>query len=130
MADAVVQVAVWDTGVGIAADDQQRIFEEFQQVGQGLAGKTEGTGLGLTLAKKFVELHGGTIWVESTLGHGSTFTFTLPVMRCAEPCIPAGWPGGHGPGPAASGRASLCRSPGAGRRRRSERGRPPAYLSV
>ena len=79
MADAVVQVAVWDTGVGIAADDQQRIFEEFQQVGQGLAGKTEGTGLGLTLARKFVELHGGTIWVESTLGQGSTFTFTLPV---------------------------------------------------
>ena len=78
-ADAVIQVAVWDTGVGIAADDQKRIFEEFQQVGQGLAGKTEGTGLGLTLARKFVELHGGTIWVESTLGQGSTFTFTLPV---------------------------------------------------
>jgi len=71
---------VWDTGVGISVDDQQRIFEEFQQVGQGLAGKTEGTGLGLTLAKKFVELHGGTIWVESALGHGSTFTFTLPVV--------------------------------------------------
>ena len=79
-ADALVQVAVWDTGVGIAADDQQRIFEAFQQVGQGLAGKTEGTGLGLPLAKRFVELHGGTIWVESTLGHGSTFTFTLPVV--------------------------------------------------
>ena len=78
-ARALVQVAVWDTGVGIAAHDQQRIFEEFQQIGQGLAGKTEGTGLGLTLTKKFVELHGGTIWVESTPGHGSTFTFTLPV---------------------------------------------------
>lgn len=85
MADAVVQVAVWDTGVGIAADDQQRIFEEFQQVGYGLAGKTEGTGLGLTLAKKFAELHGGTIWVESTLGHGSTFTFTLPVRGVESP---------------------------------------------
>ena len=82
--DTMVQVAVWDTGVGISADDQQRIFEEFQQVGQGLAGKTEGTGLGLTLAKKFVELHGGTIWVESTLGHGSTFTFTLPVVGAAR----------------------------------------------
>ena len=92
MADAVVQVAVWDTGVGIAADDQQRIFEEFQQVGQGLAGKTEGTGLGLTLARKFVELHGGTIWVESTLGQGSTFTFTLPVggaeSQATLPAVP------------------------------------------
>src|SRR5262245_20193205 len=83
-ADALVQVAVWDTGVGIAADDQQRIFEAFQQVGQGLAGKTEGTGLGLPLAKRFVELHGGTIWVESTLSHGSTFTFTLPVAGTAS----------------------------------------------
>jgi signal transduction histidine kinase/CheY-like chemotaxis protein len=83
-ADAMVQVAVWDTGVGISADDQQRIFEEFQQVGQGLAGKTEGTGLGLTLAKKFVELHGGTMWVESTPGHGSTFTFILPVVSAAS----------------------------------------------
>ncbi len=83
-ADAMVQVAVWDTGVGIPADDQQRIFEEFQQVGQGLAGKTEGTGLGLTLAKKFVELHGGTIWVESTPDRGSTFTFTLPIGSAAS----------------------------------------------
>ena len=83
-ADAMVQVAVWDTGVGIAVDDQQRIFEAFQQVGQGLAGKTEGTGLGLPLAKKFVELHGGTIWVESTPGHGSTFTFTLPIAGAAS----------------------------------------------
>jgi CheY-like chemotaxis protein len=75
----MVQVAVWDTGVGIAADDQQRIFEEFQQVEREQAGKTEGTGLGLTLARKFVELQGGTIWVESTPGHGSTFTFVLPI---------------------------------------------------
>src|SRR5262245_36339002 len=84
-AEAMVQVAVWDTGVGIPPDDQQRIFEEFQQVGQGLAGKTEGTGLGLTLAKKFVELHGGTIWVESTPDRGSTFTFTLPIGAAASP---------------------------------------------
>lgn len=77
-ADAGVQIAVWDTGVGIAPDDQQRIFEEFQQVGRGLTGKTEGTGLGLTLTKKFVELHGGTIGVESIPGCGSTFTFSLP----------------------------------------------------
>ena len=76
-------IAVWDTGIGIAAEEQQRIFEAFQQVGQGLTGKTEGTGLGLTLTKKFVELHGGTIWVESTPGCGSTFTFTLPLSRTA-----------------------------------------------
>ncbi|HEX2520617.1 MAG TPA: response regulator, partial [Terriglobia bacterium] len=81
----MVQIAVWDTGVGIALEDQQRIFEEFQQVGQGLTGKTEGTGLGLTLTKKFVELHGGTVWVESALGHGSTFTFTLPIDATSKP---------------------------------------------
>jgi len=73
-----LRISVWDTGIGIAAENQQRIFEAFQQVGKELIGKPEGTGLGLALAKKFVELHGGTIWVESTLGHGSIFTFTLP----------------------------------------------------
>ena len=76
--NGAVQVSVWDTGIGIAAEDQQRIFEEFQQVGKGLSEKTEGTGLGLTLSKKFVELHRGAIWVDSTPGQGSTFTFTLP----------------------------------------------------
>jgi signal transduction histidine kinase len=73
-----VQISVTDTGIGIAPEDQARIFEEFRQVGGNHAHKTEGTGLGLTLAKKFVELHGGTIWVESEVGKGSTFTFTLP----------------------------------------------------
>jgi signal transduction histidine kinase/DNA-binding response OmpR family regulator/HAMP domain-containing protein len=81
----VVQIAVWDTGVGIEPQDQQRIFEEFQQVAQGLTRKTEGTGLGLTLTKKFVELHGGTVWVESSLDHGSTFTFTLPIDATSKP---------------------------------------------
>lgn len=75
-----LQIAVWDTGVGISSADQERIFEEFQQVGgTGLSGKVEGTGLGLALTKKFVELHGGEIWVESMPGKGSTFVFTLPV---------------------------------------------------
>ena len=82
--DSVIEIAVWDSGVGIADEDKQRIFEEFQQVERGLTDKPEGTGLGLALTKKFVELHGGMIWVESTRGHGSTFTFTLPVEGSQE----------------------------------------------
>jgi signal transduction histidine kinase len=78
-ADSVVQIAVRDTGIGIALQDQELIFEEFRQVGNDLFRKREGTGLGLTLARKFVELHGGRIWVQSELGKGSTFTFTLPL---------------------------------------------------
>jgi signal transduction histidine kinase len=78
-ADGSVEVSVSDTGIGIAPEDQARIFEEFRQVGTDYAHKMEGTGLGLTLAKKFVELHGGRIWVESEVGKGSKFTFTLPV---------------------------------------------------
>jgi signal transduction histidine kinase len=70
---------VSDTGIGIAPEDQPKIFEEFRQVGTDYAHKTEGTGLGLTLAKKFVELHGGKIWVESEVGKGSRFIFTLPM---------------------------------------------------
>jgi GAF domain-containing protein len=73
-----VTIAVRDTGIGIAPEDQATIFEEFRQVGRDDT-RQEGTGLGLTLAKKFVELHGGQIWVESHVGQGSTFTFTLPV---------------------------------------------------
>ena len=77
--DGAVEIAVTDTGIGIAPEDQAAIFEEFRQVGSDETRKQEGTGLGLTLAKKFVELHGGRIWVESKLGSGSTFTFTLPI---------------------------------------------------
>jgi signal transduction histidine kinase len=79
LANGAVEVAVSDTGIGIAPEDQQTIFEEFRQVGTDAAKKREGTGLGLTLTKKFVELHGGSIRVESAVGKGSTFTFTLPV---------------------------------------------------
>jgi signal transduction histidine kinase len=78
-ADGVVTIAVSDTGIGIAPEDQAAIFEEFRQVGREDARKQEGTGLGLTLAKKFVELHGGRIGVQSQVGQGSTFSFTLPV---------------------------------------------------
>ncbi|MGH8674674.1 MAG: sensor histidine kinase, partial [Burkholderiales bacterium] len=74
-----IEVSVADTGVGIAAEDQALVFQEFRQVGTDSARKAEGTGLGLALAKKFVELHGGTIRLESAVGRGSTFTFTLPV---------------------------------------------------
>jgi GAF domain-containing protein len=77
-ADGSVEISVSDTGIGIAPEDQAKIFEEFRQVGSDYAHKVEGTGLGLTLAKKFVELHGGKIWVESEVGKGSTFSFILP----------------------------------------------------
>jgi signal transduction histidine kinase len=76
--DGAVEISVTDTGIGISPEDQAKIFEEFRQVGGDYAHKREGTGLGLTLAKKFVELHGGRIWVESEVGKGSTFSFTLP----------------------------------------------------
>jgi signal transduction histidine kinase len=78
--DGVVAVSVSDTGVGIAPEDQEAIFEEFRQVGTA-AKKVEGTGLGLALSRKFIELHGGRIWVESQVGVGSTFTFTIPERR-------------------------------------------------
>jgi signal transduction histidine kinase len=76
--DGRVRVEVGDTGPGIAPEDQERIFLEFQQAASE-AGKPQGTGLGLALARKFVEMHGGKIWVESELGKGSRFFFTLPV---------------------------------------------------
>jgi signal transduction histidine kinase len=75
------EVSVRDTGIGIAVEDQERIFDEFQRTDR--TRSEEGTGLGLALARRFVELHGGRIWVESTLGRGSTFRFTLPVRATA-----------------------------------------------
>jgi GAF domain-containing protein len=77
--DRAVIVSVTDTGIGIAKEDQETIFEEFRQVGSNYAQKREGTGLGLALTRKFVELHGGKIWVESEVEKGSKFTFTLPI---------------------------------------------------
>ena len=78
--DGLVEVSVSDTGVGIAPEDQEKVFEEFRQVGTADK-KAEGTGLGLTLCRKFIELHGGKIWVKSQVGAGSTFTFTIPVRQ-------------------------------------------------
>ncbi len=78
--DQHVEVAISDTGVGIAPDDHEAVFEEFRQVGAAEK-RAEGTGLGLALTRKFIELHGGGISVKSQVGAGSTFTFTLPVRR-------------------------------------------------
>jgi signal transduction histidine kinase len=80
-----VQVAVRDTGIGIAPEDQAKVFDEFQQVGTAGDRSREGTGLGLTLAKRFIELHGGRIWVESEIGKGTTLTFAIPVGAVAAP---------------------------------------------
>ena len=74
------EISVADTGVGIAPEDQEAVFEEFRQVGPA-AQEAEGTGLGLAVARKFIELHGGRIWVRSRVGAGSTFTFTLPLQQ-------------------------------------------------
>jgi signal transduction histidine kinase len=79
--DGDVVIAVRDTGIGIAAADQETVFEEFRQVGRDYTTKQEGTGLGLALTRRFVELHGGRIRVDSDPGKGSTFTFTIPVSR-------------------------------------------------
>ena len=82
VAEEMAEISVTDTGVGIAPEDQDAIFEEFRQVGSADK-KAEGTGLGLALSRKFIELHGGRIWVRSQVGVGSTFTFTLP-QKAAE----------------------------------------------
>jgi signal transduction histidine kinase/HAMP domain-containing protein len=83
VAEGSLLVAVTDTGVGIAPEDRERIFEEFQQVDSSSTRRKGGTGLGLAIAKRIVELHGGRIWVESVPGQGSTFAFTLP-LRVGE----------------------------------------------
>ena len=77
--DEGIEVSVADSGIGISPEDQPRVFEEFVQVGSNYATKREGTGLGLPLARRFVGLHGGRMWLESVPGAGSTFFFNLPL---------------------------------------------------
>ena len=89
--DGVVEIAVTDTGIGIAPEDHEAVFEEFRQVGAA-SRSVEGTGLGLALSRKFVALHGGRIWVESAVGRGATFIFTLPLAGPPAPVPPGAAP--------------------------------------
>ncbi len=79
--DGKIEIAVKDTGIGIAPEDQGAVFEEFKQVGRDYTKKAEGTGLGLALTKRFVELHGGEVRLQSAPGKGSVFTISLPVRQ-------------------------------------------------
>ena len=81
---AWIQVSVADTGPGIAPDEANKIFDEFYQIRQSDKKKSRGVGLGLAISKKLVEMHGGKIWVESVVGKGSTFSFTMPVGHYAS----------------------------------------------
>ena len=77
--DGSFHLSVSDTGPGISAADQAKLFQEFQQADNAITSKKGGTGLGLAISKRIVEMHGGKIWLESQVGKGSTFSFTVPV---------------------------------------------------
>jgi signal transduction histidine kinase len=81
LVDGEIVVSVKDSGIGIKPEDQPTVFEKFKQVGDTLTDKPQGTGLGLPISKEIVEYHGGRMWVESAIGSGSTFFFTLPVEK-------------------------------------------------
>jgi signal transduction histidine kinase len=76
-----VEISVTDTGIGIAPEDQKKLFQPFQQIDSALSRKYSGTGLGLNLCKQFVELHEGRLWVESEVDKGSRFVFVIPTKR-------------------------------------------------
>ncbi len=86
--EGMVQIEIEDTGIGIPADQFGAIFEEFQQVGTPTVPEHEGSGLGLTITRRLVEMHGGRIWLDSTVGQGTTFFITLPTQPPAEPASP------------------------------------------
>jgi signal transduction histidine kinase/FixJ family two-component response regulator len=85
LADGEIVVSVTDSGIGIKPEDQPKVFEKFKQVGDTLTDKPKGTGLGLPICKEIVEHHGGRIWVESEIGKGSTFSFSLPAGSFSLP---------------------------------------------
>jgi CheY-like chemotaxis protein/anti-sigma regulatory factor (Ser/Thr protein kinase) len=87
-ADGMVRFYVKDSGIGIAPEDQEVIFDKFRQVGSTTKGVREGTGLGLAIVKRLVEMHGGRIEVESAAGEGSTFSFTIPADPEADGAAP------------------------------------------
>jgi len=76
-----IEVSVEDTGIGISPEDQKKLFQPFQQIDSAFSRQYAGTGLGLSLCKSFVELHGGRIWVESEVGKGSRFVFVIPIRK-------------------------------------------------
>jgi signal transduction histidine kinase/DNA-binding response OmpR family regulator len=133
LADGALEVAVVDSGIGIAPADQERVFDEFQQVDTGAGRHHEGTGLGLALTRRLVELQGGRIWVESALGAGSRFTFTVPVaVREVGPPPPTPSPqkgAGASGGAYASGAGVLPLAP-MGERGAGGRGVSPLVLVV
>ena len=79
VSNGAFKVSVRDTGAGISAADQAKLFQEFQQADNSITRKKDGTGLGLAISKRIIDMHGGRIWIELVVGQGSTFAFTLPV---------------------------------------------------